>query len=349
MGSDDDSTELWNIIEEFQKEHEHHNEYCYERQKAKLKYVLARDFESSIYCDTINKLIATGRNQKTLSEFSMALIHNQHHFLCCLPPAQDSETTAVAATIEPYHEQYMVTRDKPGDFMHQKDSTIVLVHELYYTFTVSLLQLLFAIHTTYKGAPYDFVMFDTASYVTQDQEDATKLILTGMGKWLVKVIPPYKELQINDSLCIGVTKKQLGDMVASESAYVDAPGRTLFFNFWSPKDNSIRFENVTKCHNLPRVYFIIPYFGNIYLQGEKGHIKRLVEQRFGMRESEFETTREKARSHSNKSKSDHGNHFVQVQLTGAGANTGCSYSICARQAFSSIVKDMEGDAAAIKY
>jgi hypothetical protein len=223
----------------------------------------------------------------------------------------------------------------------------VLIHELYYTSTASLLQLLFAIHTTYKGARYDFVMFDTAPDVTQDQEDPTKLVLTRMGKWLVKVVPPYKELQINDSLWIGVTnKKQLGDMVASDSAYVDAPEKTLFFNFWSPKDNSIRFENVTKRRNLPRVYFIIPYFGKIYLQGEKGHIKRLVKQQFGMKESEFETAWEKAGAH-NKSKSDHGNHFVQVRLTGAGANTGCSYSTCGWQAFCSIVKVMEGDAAAL--
>jgi hypothetical protein len=55
------------------------------------------------------------------------------------------------------------------------------------------------------------------------------------------VIPPYREIEIDDVLYIGITKKQLGNIVATDSTYVDAPEKTLFFNFSSPVRNNIQF------------------------------------------------------------------------------------------------------------
>jgi hypothetical protein len=340
--SSDESPQLLKVIAEFQEQQKEHDER--ERQQVTLKYILAQGTESEIYSDTVNKMLATGFCQKTFSEFTLALINNQYHLLCCIS-ATESDKVSAAAVIEPFHEHYIVTRDESGAYHQEQDSTLVLVHDLYYSSTLSLLQLLQVIHTTYKDSQFNYIMFDMTPYVIPDPVDHTKMVLTSMGKRLVKVIPPYKEMQINDALYIGVTKEQLGDIVASDSDSIDAPEKTLFFNFWSPAGNKLRFGTVTKRHKLPRVYYIIPYFGNIYLQGEKGNIKRLVKKRFGMKESEFEKAWEKARAYN--PKTDHRNHFVQVRLTGAGANTELSDSTCAWQAFCSIVKAMDGNEVAL--
>lgn len=68
-------------------------------------------------------------------------------------------------------------------------------------------------------------------YVKQDLADGTKMILTSLGNQFVKVIPPYREIEIDDVLYIGITKKQLGNIVATDSTYVDVPEKIFVLYF----------------------------------------------------------------------------------------------------------------------
>ena len=92
------------------------------------------------------------------------------------------------------------------------------------------------------------------------------------------MIPPFKQIQIDEVLYIGITKQQLGSIVASDLEHVEVPENIFVFDLWSPTENVIRFGTTTKKHKVPRVHFIIPKFGQVHLQGEKPDIKRLVKK-----------------------------------------------------------------------
>jgi hypothetical protein len=93
-------------------------------------------------------MLAMGFFQKTFSEFTLVLINNQYHLLCCIS-ATESEKVSAAAVIEPFHEHDIVTSNESGAYHQEQDSTLVLVHDLFYLSTLSFLQLLQVIHTTH--------------------------------------------------------------------------------------------------------------------------------------------------------------------------------------------------------
>lgn len=94
----------------------------------------------------------------------------------------------------------------------EKDSSVMLVHNLCYTTIPSLLQLLYAIDEKYTLLPFDYVLFDITQYTEPDQLDPTQVILNAAGKLFVKAIPPFKQMLIDEVVYIGITKQQLGKL-----------------------------------------------------------------------------------------------------------------------------------------
>jgi hypothetical protein len=128
----------------FNKEQEMHNEK--EQQQVKVKYALTPGSESKVFCGTVENLISSGLNEKPFSEFTVELIQNQFHLLSC---CSIEEVPVAAAVIEPLHGYFLITRDVLGMIKQEKDSSVMLVHNLCYTTIPSLLQLLHAIDEKY--------------------------------------------------------------------------------------------------------------------------------------------------------------------------------------------------------
>lgn len=169
-----------------------------------IGYKLADGQESKVYCDAVKELLMSSDMKKSFSEFTLTLIQNQYHLLCCIPPL--SIAPCAVAVIEPFHQHCIASQDLSGTICEQSETHIIIlvVHHLHYASPISLLQLVQALQTTYSTSIFDYLLFDMTAYSTPNPLDATQLILNSAGKLLMKVIPPFKQHQIGEVLYAGI-------------------------------------------------------------------------------------------------------------------------------------------------
>jgi hypothetical protein len=202
---------------------------------------------------------------------------------------------------------------------------------------MSLVQMLHAINDTYTDLDFDYVMFDVTLYTMQHPTESSKLLLNKRGRDIIKVIPPDKEIQIDDMFYIGISKQQMAQIRASDTPYISREIMIHFWDFWCPIENVLRFMKVTQQKPIPTVTYRIPNFGVVHLTGEKGNIKSLVKKRFGIKETEFERAWNRAAIYDKRN--DNRVHFIPLKVMCAGyKNNASGDSTCAWQAFCCIVR-----------
>jgi len=188
-----------------------------------LQYTLAMSQDTTLFCQAIANLKSNTvkmSTTNTASNIVLSLVQNQHQLLCCIDKYENQKCIA-AAIIEPYHEHHCVMREKStsANIMQMKDCSVMLVHNFYFDTMMSLVQMLHAINDTYMDLDFDYVMFDVTSYTMQHPTESSKLLLNKRGHLIIKVIPPYKEIQIDDMFYIGISKQQMAQIQASDTPY----------------------------------------------------------------------------------------------------------------------------------
>jgi hypothetical protein len=276
--------DIWDEIEQLREEEQEND--ALELNRVSVQYQVDSSENTALFNETISKLMLNNMeatSTEMTNSFILSLVRNQHHLLCCIDDdnkqcKNEDKKCQAAAIIEPYHVHHCVWQETStsSNVRRTKDCSVILVHEFYYDTALSFLHLLHVIHDEYMDLKFDFLMFDISMYTGQHSTDSSKLVLNSKGREVIQIVPPYKEMQIDNSFYIGITKLQLADIHASDGQYIHQRIVSQIWDFWAPANDMLRFMKVTKKKPVPRVTYHIPYFGAIHLTGEKRNIKALV-------------------------------------------------------------------------